>query len=120
MNEVKLERGPFCRKDLLSALAGKQAGKERAIADRTRRVVLTSLGVLREQKVDRKRQSSLALVALVLFLVFLGPFLWKLTDELIGGELIGDYTVQITLGAVAVSSATLAAMLIAGQLRRRL
>lgn len=115
MNEQK----PSAREDLLSALAGKQAGEERAAANRTRRVVRTSLGVLQEQNVHRRRHRSLALAALVLILVFLGPFLWRLTYELLEGDHFLDYTSQITLGAGAIASALAASLLVAGWLRRR-
>lgn len=113
------EQRPSAREDLLSALAGKQAGAERAAANRTRRVVRTSLGVLQEQNVQGRRHRSLALAALVLILVFLGPFLWRLTYELLEGDHFLDYTSQITLGAGAIASALAASLLVAGWLRRR-
>lgn len=119
MNEERLAKALSGNEGLLSALAGKQAGAERVTADRTRRVVRTSLGVLQEQKVHRKRNISLALAALILSVVFLGPFLWRLSYELLEGDHFLDYTTQITLGAGAVASALVASMLVAGWLRKR-
>jgi hypothetical protein len=105
--------------DLLSALAGREANRECAAAYRTRRVVLASLGVMEEQKAGRRRHRAIALAALLLMAVALGPFLWRLADELFEGEHITDIAAQIALWACILSPAILAAALVAGWLRRR-
>jgi hypothetical protein len=105
--------------ELLSALAGKQATRECATAYHTRRVVLASLGVMAEQKVCRRRHRAIAVAALMLMVLALGPFLWRLTDELFEGEHISDIAAQIALWACILSPAILAAALVAGWLRRR-
>ena len=74
----------------LSALAGKQAARERAVAQTTRRVVSTSLGVMQDQSASRRRSRALAMAAMLLVLLALGPFVWHVTDGLIGGEHMAD------------------------------
>jgi hypothetical protein len=118
-DRLKPDARSECRCDLLRALAGKCAGDERAAADRTRRVVMASLGVLQEQKASRKRSRSVAVAALLLMTLALGPFAWHLADELIEGEHICDVTTQLSLAACILCPAILAAALVAGWLRNR-
>ena len=104
---------------LLSALAGREADRECETAFRARRVVMASLGVLQEQKARRRRTRAVAVASLLLMAVALGPFIWHLTDDLIGGEHIGDIAAMVALWACILSPAILAAALVAGWLRRR-
>jgi hypothetical protein len=106
-------------RDLLSALAGNQAGRDRAVAHKTRRVVLASLGVMQDQKAGRKRGLAVALAALLLVVVVLGPFFWRVADELIGGELIGDTATEFSLWVCILCPALVAAALVAGWMRKK-
>ncbi len=106
-------------RDLIAALAGKQAGRDRAVADHTRRVVMASLGVMQDQKAGRKRDRSLALASLLLVLLALGPFVWRVFDDLIGGEHIGDIATQASLWVCVLCPAILAAVLVAGWSRSK-
>jgi hypothetical protein len=102
------------KRDVLSALAGKQAGRERAVAENTRRVVLASAGVMKDQRADRKRSKSLALAGFLLMLLALGPFIWRVSDDLIGGEHWSDMATQTSLWVCVLCPALLAAALVAG------
>lgn len=103
---------------LLAALAGQQAGRERAVAQRTRRVVQASLGVMKEQKAGRKRSRSLAIASAVVVLLALGPLLWRVADDLVEGDLFTDPATQLSLLACLLCSAVAAAVLVAGWARR--
>lgn len=105
------------KSDLLSALAGKQAGRERTVANRTRRVIMTSAGVMQDQRADRKRSKSLALASILLILLALGPFVWRVADDLIGGEHWTDMATQTSLWVCIFFPAILAAALVAGWAR---
>jgi hypothetical protein len=107
-------------RDLLSALAGKHAGRDRAVAERTRRVMMASLGVMQGQEASRQRTRSLALASLLLALLALGPFVWRVADDLIGGEHISDIATQASLWACVLCPAILAAVLVAGWSRSKL
>jgi hypothetical protein len=106
-------------RDLIAALTGKQAGRDRAVAERTRRVVMASFGVMQDQKAGRRRSRSLALASLLLALLALGPFAWRVFDDLIGGEHISDIATQASLWVCVLCPAILAAVLVAGWSRSK-
>jgi hypothetical protein len=105
--------------ELLAALAGKQAGRERVVAEKTRRVVMASFGVMQDQKADRRRTRSVVLASLLLALLAFGPLAWRVADDLIGGEHISDIATQTSLWACILIPAVLAAFLVAGWSRAR-
>jgi hypothetical protein len=111
--------GEVARHDLLSALAGNQAGRERTVAHTTRRVVLASLGVMQDQKAGRKRTRAVALASILLVVLALGPFFWRVADELIGGEMMGDTATEFSLWVCILCPALLAAALVAGWSRKK-
>lgn len=107
------------RNDLVSALAGTQAARDGVVANRTRRVVLASLGVIEEQKSGRRRTRAVALAALVLVVLAIGPFVYRVVDDLIAGEHVGDLPTQMSLLICVLCPAMIAAVLVAGWARRR-
>lgn len=105
-------------RDVLASLAGTEAAREGAVAYRTRRVVLASLGVMQDQKADRKRSRALALVSLLLLVLALGPLVWRVVDDLVGGEHFSDVSTQFSLLLCVFCPAIVAAVLVAGWVRR--
>jgi hypothetical protein len=106
-------------RDLLSALAGNQAGRDRAVAHNTRRVVLASLGVMNDQKAGRKKSRAVAVVLILLVLLAIGPFAWHVADDLIEGEFISDVATQFSLWVCILCPALLAAVLVVGWSRKK-
>ncbi len=106
-------------RDLAASAAGGMAGQDRAVAHKTRRVVLASLGVMRDQKAGRQRNLSVALAATLVVFLVVGPLVWWAADNLIAGEHMGDLTSEFSLWVCILCPALLAAALVAGWLRRR-
>lgn len=104
--------------ELLSALAGNQASRDCAVAHKTRRVVMASLGVMIDQKAGRKKSRAVAIASILLMILALGPFFWHVADDLIGGEHISDLATQTSLWVCIACPALLAAALIAGWRRK--
>jgi hypothetical protein len=106
-------------RELVSALAGKQAGREQAVAYRTRRVVMASHGVMQDQKAGRRRTRALALASILLVILAMGPFVWRVSDDIIGGEHWSDVATQGGLWLCILFPALVAAALVAGWMRQR-
>ena len=105
--------------DLISALSGREANRERAVAHRTRRVVLSSLGLMKEQREDRSRARGVALAVTLVVLLLIAPLLWEATDSWIAGEHLGDPGSELSLWACIVCPTLLAAALVVGWMKHR-
>lgn len=111
-------RGPQPDRDLLSSLAGTQAARDGVVAHRTRGVVLASLGQLQDLKASRKRSRAVALAVLLLVILAMGPFVWRVVDDLIGGEHVCDLATQFSLLICIFCPAVVAAVVVAGWVHR--
>lgn len=114
-----MDRATESDPDVIAALAGRQGDREGAVAHRTRRVVLASLGVMQEQKAGRRRSRSVALACVLVSLLLLGPAAWRVADDLIGGERFSDVTTQFSLWFSFFCIAIVGAVLVAGWMRRK-
>ena len=102
--------------DLVAALAGGRAGNDRAVAHRTRRVVLASAGVMQEQQAGRRRVRAVAMAAILVFLLTLGPLAWWTVDSIFAGE---HWAAQCGMWVCILCPALVAAALVAGWLKQR-
>jgi hypothetical protein len=73
---------------------------------------------MQDQKQGLRRSRSLALVSILLVILAMGPFVWRVTDDVIGGEHWSDMATQTSLWVCILLPAVLAAALVAGWLRR--
>lgn len=111
--------GAESRHEVLAALAGTDADRQRDVARTTRRVVQASLGVLQEQKAGRKRNRIVAMAAAVAVLIVVGPPLWWLADMLLEEERVTTLTGEIGVWAFFLCTALLGSALVAGWARGR-
>ena len=114
-----MQAGPESQGDLIEALAGRHGDREGAVAHRTRRVVMASLGVLQEQEAGRRRARCVALAFILVAVFLLGPTAWHVTDGLIGGDFFSDATTQFSLWFSFLCLAVAGAVLVARSVRHK-
>lgn len=105
--------------DLARALSGNDGDRDRAVAQQTRRVVLASLGVIKDIKADHRRNRAVAIAVTLLVFFVVGPPVWWLADTLIEEERLTSPISEIAVWGFLMSTAVLGSALLAGWLRRK-
>jgi len=116
---VVQKRDGTTRGDLVKAMAGFGGDRERATADKTRRVVMASAGVIQDQRAGRKRIRSMALAATLVVFFVVGPPVWWVADTLIEEEHLTSLVSELAVWGFFSITALLGSALLAGWLRRR-
>lgn len=106
-------------RDVVAALAGSAADRDRVVAHRTRRVVMASLGVMQEQKAGNRRSRAVALAVTLAVFFVVGPPVWWIADTLIEEERLTSLVSEIAVWGFFMCTALLASALLVGWMRRK-
>jgi hypothetical protein len=100
--------------DLVAALTGLDANRDRALTGRTRRAVHGAAADLREGRQLSRRSSAIALLTLAGLLMLLSPAIWNSVDELLGGEFLLDLPGTVAALAFTLFAAVAAVLFLLG------
>jgi hypothetical protein len=100
-------------------MAGFNGDRDRATADRTRRVVMASAGLMKEQQAGRKRIRAMALAATLVIFFVVAPPIWWIAETLIEEEHLTGLVSELAVWAFFSVTALLGSALLAGWLRRK-
>jgi hypothetical protein len=113
------ESGRAAHGDLAEALAGFGGDRDRAAADRTRRVVMASAGLMQEQRAGRKKIRAMALAATLVVFFVVAPPIWWIAETLIEEEHLTSLVSELAVWGFFSVTALLGSALLAGWLRRK-
>jgi hypothetical protein len=102
---------PSADPELIQALTGMDANASLAVAHRTRRAVREAAFQIRDDRQRRRRNKGVALLIAAGFITLLTPALWSGMDEIFAGEHLSDLPTMVTLTALTLFSAVIAALL---------
>lgn len=105
--------------EMIDSLAGINADRDRATANRTRRVVAASAGVMQDQRTGRKRIRAMALAATLVVFFVVAPPIWWIAETLIEEEHLTSMMSELAVWGFFSVTALLGSALLAGWLRRR-
>ena len=113
------ENGGAVHRDLAEAMAGLSGDRDRTTADRTRRVVMASAGLMQEQRAGRKRIRAMALAATLVVFFVVAPPIWWIAENLIEEEHLTSLVSELAVWGFFSVTALLGSALLAGWLRRK-
>ena len=113
------DSGRATRDELVEAMAGLSGDRDRATADRTRRVVMASAGLLQEQRAGRKKIRAMALAATLVIFFVVAPPIWWIAETLIEEEHLTSVLSELAVWSFFSVTALLGSALLAGWLRRK-
>lgn len=109
-------QAPSSSSELVAALSGLDANRDRALTNRTRRAVQEAASDLREGRHLTRRSGAIALLTLAGFLMLLSPAIWSSVDDMLGGEFLLDLPGMIAALAFTLFAAVAAVLfLISGE-----
>ncbi|HXS75952.1 MAG TPA: hypothetical protein VN753_07240 [Terracidiphilus sp.] len=104
--------------ELLEAVSGLQGDRDRTAADKTRRVVMASAGVMQDQRAGRKKIRAWAIAATLVVFFIVAPPIWWLAETVVEEQHLTTFG-EIAIWGFFSISALLGSALLAGWLRRR-
>jgi hypothetical protein len=110
MNQVDPQKKAQQDPGLISILTGINATAGQNVAMRARRSVLNNLMTHKEQQLARRRNITLGLAISFAVFLMITPVIWNAVEEFLDEEHLGDLTSQLTLSALVLIPAALAAL----------
>jgi hypothetical protein len=104
--------------DLIEAVSGLQGDRDRISATKTRRVVMTSAGVMKDQRAGRKKVRAWAIAATLVVFFIVAPPIWWLAETLVEEQHLTTFG-EIAIWGFFSITALLGSALLAGWLRRK-